>query len=368
MRRTPRVSEKLEPTMPPSASKSDHVLDQKPLISVVIPTYNRAEMVVAAIESVFAQTYPVLEVIVVDDGSADATAEAIRDFIASNSHGCGKTPEINYLYQPNQGQSRARNKGIAAARGDWVAFLDSDDIWFPEKIEWQVRAIERFKNECGACISDARLVDNSNMDTTAFRLAGKRYDEHMGILADATAELAKSFGCSWIQTIIVRCDLARQIGGFDDELHFAEDHDFLFRLSLATSYCFVNRPLALIERTNTATDPGARVRRWDSVDFRLGAQQHMYEKWLILSRTLPTKVHRAIIQNLRAVHSARANLHLQREQFDLARRAVSMAMSCEFTRNLAIKWALIRIAPRIAKKIAIARLEAELIAEAARFR
>ena len=104
-------------------------MDQKPLISVVIPTYNRAQMVVAAIKSVFAQTYPRLEVIVVDDGSVDGTAERNPKLSGHISSGSGKTPEIRYIYQPSMGQSRARNTGIAAAHGDWIAFLDFDDYW-----------------------------------------------------------------------------------------------------------------------------------------------------------------------------------------------------------------------------------------------
>ena len=314
-------------------------------------------MVLAAIESVFAQTYPRLEVIVVDDGSVDETADAIQNFISHNSSASGKTPKIHYLYQPNMGQSGARNTGIAAARGDWIAFLDSDDYWLRDKLEWQLRAIDQFKNECGACVCDARLVDKSNnMDTTAFQFAGRRYKESIGVIPNAKADLAKSFdGSTWVQALVVRSDLAKQIGGFDNDLHFAEDHDFLFRLSLVTSYCYVNLPLVVIDRTSTATDPNARVRAWDSLEFRLRAQQRMYEKWLALSGNLPPVVQTTIVQNLQAIHSAWANLHLQREQFDLARQAVSMAISYGLTRNLAVKWALIRTAPRIARKIVAGR-------------
>ena len=326
-------------------------MDQKPLISVVIPTYNRAQMVVAAIKSVFAQTYPRLEVVVVDDGSVDGTADAIQNLSGHISSGSGK-PEIRYIYQPNMGQSRARNTGIAAAHGDWIAFLDSDDYWVRDKIEWQLRAIEQFKSECGACVSDARLVNKSdNMDTTAFRLVGKCYRELIGILPNAAADLAKLVDGSWVQALVVRSDLAKQIGGFDADLHFMEDHDFLFRLSLVTSYCYVNLPLAVIDRTSTATDPNARVRAWDSAEFRLRAQQHMYEKWLTLSRDLPPGVQTTIVRILRAVHSAWANLYLQREQFDLAGQAVSTAIGYELTANLALKSVLTRIAPRIARKI-----------------
>jgi glycosyltransferase involved in cell wall biosynthesis len=325
---------------------------QRPLVSVVIPTYNRAGMIVAAIESVFAQTYPNLEIVVVDDGSYDGTADVIKNLDRHILPGSGKAREIRYVYQTNMGQSRARNTGIALAQGNWIAFLDSDDYWLPDKIEWQLRAIEQFKGQCGVCISDARLVNKSDdMDTSAFRLAGKHHAQLTGVLPNAVADLAKGVDGSWVQALVVRSDLAKQIGGFDADLRFMEDHDFLFRLSLVTPFCYVNFPLVVIDRTSTATDPNARVRAWDSAEFRLKAQQHLYEKWLTLNVDLPTGVRKTIVRNLRAVHSAWANLYLQCEQFDLARRAVSKAISYEVTPNLAIKLVLIRIAPRIAKKI-----------------
>ncbi len=102
-------------------------------VSVVIPTYNRAADLKRAIESVFAQTYPVAEIIVVDDGSTDNTQQMIADF----------SGPVRYVYQKNAGPAAARNRGIRMASGEWVAFLDSDDWWFPEKIRLQVEAAER---------------------------------------------------------------------------------------------------------------------------------------------------------------------------------------------------------------------------------
>lgn len=328
-------------------------MDQKPSISVVIPTYNRAKTIVAAIESIFAQTCPVLEVIVVDDGSVDETADVIRNLIRDTASGSGKTPEIRYFHQPNMGQSHARNTGIAAARGDWIAFLDSDDYWLPDKIEWQLRAIAQFKDQCGACVSDARLVNKSgSLDTSAFQLAGNCRNELIGTLPSATADIVNLCDGCWIQATIVRSDVARQIGGFDADLHFMEDHDFQFRISLVTSFCYVNLPLVVIDRTSTATDPNARVRAWDRLEFRLKAQQYMYEKWLTLDKALPGGVRTAIVRNLRQIYSAWVNVYLKRDQFDLARQALSMAMSYQLTGGLAVKWSAIRLAPRLAKKFA----------------
>ena len=121
-------------------------------------------------------------------------------------------------------------------------------------------------------------------------------------------------------------------------------------MALETAYCYVNRPLAVIERTNADIDPTVALRSWDQVDFRLRAQQSMYEKWL-RAANVPADVRRTIIGNLRSVHSAWANWHLETGQFDQARRAVSTAMKYQPTPQLAIKWALTWAAPRVARKI-----------------
>ena len=325
-------------------------MDRKPLVSAVIPTFNRAQKVVAAIESVRAQTWTDLEIIVVDDGSTDGTVDAIESIADHNFPHLGERPAIRYVYQTNKGPSYARNTGIEAARGDWIAFLDSDDIWFPEKIERQLRAIEQFKGQCGACISNARLI-SAHMDTTTFSAAEKRFYQPVGSFPQATAALVASLGGIWIQTLLARRDLVNQIGGFDTDLDFAEDQDFLFRLSLATCFCYVNMPLAIIDRNTAATDSTVGVRAWDSVEFRLRAKRQMYEKWLISSRHLSADVKKRIIRSLRAIDSTWANLYLQRGQFDLARHAISKALSRGFTVSLAAKWTLAVVAPSVAKKL-----------------
>ena len=106
-----------------------------PKVSVVIPTYNRADKVRSCVESVLAQTFLDLEVIVVDDGSSDQTGQALKHTFGDR---------IRYYFQTNQGVSVARNKGIEEAQGEWIAFLDSDDLWEKEKLESQFKALEQF--------------------------------------------------------------------------------------------------------------------------------------------------------------------------------------------------------------------------------
>jgi len=119
--------------------------DERPTVSVVIAAYNAERWIAEAIQRVLGQDYPVLEVIVVDDGSTDATREAIAPF---------REP-VRYVFQENAGSAAARNHGIRLARGELVAFLDADDRWLPGKLAAQVDP------DCGWCYTDAWLVDAS---------------------------------------------------------------------------------------------------------------------------------------------------------------------------------------------------------------
>ena len=100
-----------------------------PTVSVIIPTYNRRTYVQEAIDSVLAQTYPDYEIIVIDDGSTDGTDQVLHARYGDR---------IRYVWQENQGESAARNRGIALARGEYIALLDSDDLWLPDKLAKQI--------------------------------------------------------------------------------------------------------------------------------------------------------------------------------------------------------------------------------------
>lgn len=124
--------------------------DDRPTVSVVIAAYNAERWIAGAIQRVLGQDYPVLEVIVVDDGSTDATREAIAPF---------REP-VRYVFQENAGSAAARNHGIRLARGELVAFLDADDRWLPGKLSAQVACLQAHP-DCGWCYTDAWPVDAS---------------------------------------------------------------------------------------------------------------------------------------------------------------------------------------------------------------
>jgi glycosyltransferase involved in cell wall biosynthesis len=321
-------------------------MKQRPYISVVIPSYNRAQLSIIAVESVLMQTFSDYEVIFVDDGSADGTGSKLSEFLQKRGAG---TDTVRYIYQTNQGQSVARNRGIAEARGVWIAFLDSDDTWLPEKLERQLQATEKYGSQCGACFTNAHLLNNAGRELTAFQAAGFEYEHEVGFADDVSHRLARAFGGPWVQTSIARADLVRQIGGFDPDLHFAEDHDFLFRLSLVTKECYVNVPLATIDRANPADES---PRLWEKLEFRLAAQERMFEKWLRLSPRLPGDIAKTVVGNLRSVHSSWANWCLENGRYAEARQHVWRAIKHELTPALAVKCLLTAAVPGVAKKIA----------------
>lgn len=105
---------------------------QHPLVSIIIPTYNRSALLAKTLASVQAQTYPAVQIIVVDDGSTDNTRELLTGY-----------PEVEYYYQPNQRQAAARNTGLQHARGEFIASLDSDDTWEPDFLAKSIRCLEQ---------------------------------------------------------------------------------------------------------------------------------------------------------------------------------------------------------------------------------
>lgn len=242
---------------------------QNQLISILIPTYNRASYVVKAIDSVIAQTYKYFEIIVVDDGSTDSTSEQLIRY----------AEQIRYIYQPNRGKSAALNTGFREAKGDWIAFLDSDDRWLPEKLEWQIKAAERFEGQFGVCFTNGQFVGDPSLSMTVFERAGNNLPDLIGMIDEPISfVLNPPLHGIYEQTMLVKKDLISRTEGFDEKITVAEDTDFIFRLSLMTKFCFISLPLVSIDRT---------PERMGLVDtylrrpyFALREKQYMFEKWL----------------------------------------------------------------------------------------
>jgi len=206
----------------------------RPLVSVVIPTFNRAATISAAIQSVLQQTYRDIEVIVVDDGSTDETPEVLRRF----------EDRVRVLRQLNAGPSAARNRGVAASRGSLLAFLDSDDVWLPEKIERQVALFSNGGNAISCCVCNATLTGLSTLRGTSFEVAGIATSIESGYWRNPAQVLATRF-LLFNQVMVVRRDAFEKIGGFRDDLWLLEDYDLALRLSLLGAWGIVGKPLVI---------------------------------------------------------------------------------------------------------------------------
>jgi len=322
-----------------------------PTISVVIPVYNRFELTKYAVESALTQTLRVSEVILVDDGSIDGTSDLLRSYIAANPTW---RERVLYLHQENQGVSAARNLGIERSKGEWLAFLDNDDLWLPQKLEWQFRALEKYKVQCGLCFTDAWFMNSVDVKTTVFQHYGVEYSEPTGVVSD-TDELVAKLEQVWVPTVVAHADLVRRVGAFDCSLHYNEDQDFLFRIALETQFCYVSMPMALFDRTPAPQRHLGRSTDAHKEDFRLQQLQSRLEKHLNSSRTLSPRIRKALCTKLRGIHSQWTNWYLRHGDYKKALQSASRAASYDLTPSVALKWALTRVAPALAKGIVLLR-------------
>jgi glycosyltransferase involved in cell wall biosynthesis len=199
-----------------------------PLVSIIIPTHNRAHTIERALRSVTAQTLQDFEIIIVDDASADNTADVIQNF---------SDPRIQYLqHQTNLFAGAARNTGMAAATGKYIAFLDSDDAWLPEKLEQQIALLEGVDKDCGCSYTGAVInVEGGLNKHTIYKPTW-----HGDALKDY---LLEKFPI-WTPTFVFRAELLEQVGPFDTSLVRAEDVDFYIRMLKRYRLSCVSEPMA----------------------------------------------------------------------------------------------------------------------------
>jgi glycosyltransferase involved in cell wall biosynthesis len=201
--------------------------EEHPLVSVIIPVYNGARYLRAALESVFAQAYRAFEVIVVDDGSTDDSGAIAQSFA-----------DVRYLPQTNQGVAAARNHGIDAARGEFFAFLDQDDLWSPEKLQLQVEY----------------LLSHPDVDYT---LTQQKYflDPGGSLPAWFRKDLFDSVHTGWVLgTLVVRRTAFEKVGKFATGYAAANDSDWFFRAKAADLLMSVLPELLLLKRIHEANE------------------------------------------------------------------------------------------------------------------
>lgn len=208
---------------------------ETPSVSVIIPTFNRSRSIGKAIESVLAQTVPVYEVIVVDDGSTDETPEILA----------GYGDRIIVIRQENRGVSAARNVGMQRATGEWIGFLDSDDLWLEQKIEYFANDLKEFDAEVIMHYSNIDFVGDC-YKWNLFDIQGLRVPPGSSVLKKDPSDVAV-FGCSPISAL-VRRNVLRRARLFDEDLSFGEDMLFFFRLSHLGAWIISNRITCVARR------------------------------------------------------------------------------------------------------------------------
>jgi glycosyltransferase involved in cell wall biosynthesis len=194
-----------------------------PKVSVIIPTYNRAAMVREAIESVLAQSYADRELIVVDDGSTDGTEAGIASLI----------PQLTYIYQEHRGVSAARNRGASLARGEYLAFLDSDDLWLRDKLGRQMQFMESHP-EALICYTDEIWIRRGVRVNPM-----KKHKKHSGMIFSHCLPLCIISPSS---ALFAR-GLLEETGMFDETLAVCEDYDLWLRIAARYPVYLVDAPL-----------------------------------------------------------------------------------------------------------------------------
>jgi glycosyltransferase involved in cell wall biosynthesis len=211
-------------------------------ISVVITTYNYGAFIKEAVDSVLNQTLAIIEIIIIDDGSRDNTKDIVAEF---------NDPRIMYCYQKNQGQPKAKNRGICESSGELVAFLDADDVWLPSKLAKQVAL---FSNpEVGVVYSRRKWIDPSGKIISGNERALRKGSILNYIFVD-------NFIC--FSSSVLRRSYLEEVGYFDESLPMGIDYDLWIRLASVCKFDFVEEPLVLY-RTGHANLSKNTLKRYE---------------------------------------------------------------------------------------------------------
>jgi len=294
-------------------------------VSVVIPAYNTAEFIPDALESVLAQTVQPLEILVVDDGSQDATPQVMRKF----------KDRVRYIRKERNGPAAARNLGIRSAAGEWIALLDSDDLWLPERLEQQLKLAER--NGADLVFCDATSMKEGNLTATTrftqYRLKERWIKEAPeGLLRDPFRLLFEA-GCYILpSTVLIRREALLEAGLFDENIYCNEDMDLWLRLAVNHRFAVVNESLVLrrLHGKNISDD------FWTVVTGELKVCESLEKRDPVLAKFDWRPLLRQKKANL---YRQLGSLQLDREEIPAARRSFQVSLRCSFSLIVASYWA-----------------------------
>ena len=202
-------------------------------VSVIIPTHNRADLLVKSVESVLRQTFRDFECIIVDDASCDATQEEAKKLLRKDKR------IVYHRHEINKHAAGARNTGIGLAAGDFIAFLDDDDEWLPSKLERQTSLFERLSQEYGCVYCWADYVDDNGLVIRRHRpsIKGDAYKQNL---------VRNAIGCT--PSLLIRRDVVKKTGSWNESLRTMEDDEYILRLC---KVCKVDYVPEVLVKVNT---------------------------------------------------------------------------------------------------------------------
>lgn len=275
-----------------------------PKVTVIIPTYNRAHLVKDAVESVLNQTYQDFELIVIDDGSTDNTKEVLAVY----------KDKLTYIYQENQGRSSARNHGIKLAQGEYIAFLDSDDVWFPDKLERQVPVLESAPPDVVLVHGYKCIVDKNFQPLSGWELKLRKLYT-LAQRKEETYENYLYFNCIFTSAILVRRAAIIEIHGYDASIGSLEDFDLYLRLLLKNyDFAFISEPPVikyLWHEDNTDE-------RCSDFGYLQVYEKHLHECLKLGDSMRIGKAKKLIYQGLAKAHYRLGNYHQSRDYWQKA--------------------------------------------------
>ncbi len=240
-----------------------------PLVSVIMPAYNAQKYIIEAIESVVHQTYQNWELIVVDDCSSDKTKYMIETFINQDER-------IKPIYLDKNGgkPSIAKNYALKKAVGKYIAFLDSDDVWYPDKLNLQIELMYQNKT-CGLCYTGGEWIDEAGKEIKNFM---PKYPDGM-----IFKSMLKRYEIN-NQSVLVRTDLVKETGGFNPAIVIGEDYNLFMKILYHNNACSIKKPLIRYRiHENAITKAKKRVSDGVLVTLREMGLYRKYPFWSMLS-------------------------------------------------------------------------------------
>lgn len=301
----------------------------RPVVSVILPTYQRAHTLGRALASVLAQTFQDYELLVIDDASTDDTVDVIARF---------DDPRLRYLRQDtNRGVAAARNRGLAEARGEFVAFLDSDDEWLPRKLARQLEVFEQHGVEVGLVSTGIEVVDAEG--ATRCLAPTQSGDIQAALLLDNVVYGGGS-------SVMLRRGVVERAGTFDETLHALEDYDYWLRIAQFYRVEHATEPLARYH------DASAVVRRSRDLPKNLAARDRLYARY-------GPQMARAGVAHCFLLETARRELRAPGGDARAGRRRVVAALSQRPTAVSTYPWLLYMLFPEHGRRW-LRKLEARL--------